>query len=374
MCELRMESWQEDGQWQEQIRNQVNTLEKLSRYVNVSPEEEEAIETLDTRWGTTPYYASLMDKNDPNCPIRRMVIPSMEENENKYGIPNYLIFKENREATDRFGENGKRPDCLARQYDDRVAFVVTDICASYCRYCFRREAVIDQELHLRFDVDEGLEWIREHKEIRDVLMTGGDPLMLSDEENEYLIDRLREIPHIEMIRIHTKMPNTCPHRITKNLLEMLGREHNIPIWLNVHFSHPREITDKTRKVIWDLLRTGINVGNQGVLLKGINDDVDTFRELHQKLLSVRIRPYYIFHCQQAPGIDHFRTPIEKGAELIRAGIRGHTSGLAQPMYVISCNVGKIPLMPDYYILEKGEDTYKFRSYREDIAYLPNIPE
>ncbi len=374
MCELRMESWQEDGQWQEQIRNQVNTLGKLSRYVNVSPEEEEAIETLDTRWGTTPYYASLMDKNDPNCPIRRMVIPSMEENENKYGIPNYLVFKENREATDRFGENGKRPDCLARQYDDRVAFVVTDICASYCRYCFRREAVIDQELHLRFDVDEGLEWIREHKEIRDVLMTGGDPLMLSDEENEYLIDRLREIPHIEMIRIHTKMPNTCPHRITKNLLEMLGREHNIPIWLNVHFSHPREITDKTRKVIWDLLRTGINVGNQGVLLKGINDDVDTFRELHQKLLSVRIRPYYIFHCQQAPGIDHFRTPIEKGAELIRDGIRGHTSGLAQPMYVISCNVGKIPLMPDYYILEKGEDTYKFRSYREDIAYLPNIPE
>ena len=374
MCELRMESWQEDGQWQEQIRNQVNTLEKLSRYVNVSPEEEEAIETLDTRWGTTPYYASLMDKNDPNCPIRRMVIPSMEENENKYGIPNYLIFKENREATDRFGENGKRPDCLARQYDDRVAFVVTDICASYCRYCFRREAVIDQELHLRFDVDEGLEWIREHKEIRDVLMTGGDPLMLSDEENEYLIDRLREIPHIEMIRIHTKMPNTCPHRITKNLLEMLGREHNIPIWLNVHFSHPREITDKTRKVIWDLLRTGINVGNQGVLLKGINDDVDTFRELHQKLLSVRIRPYYMFHCQQAPGIDHFRTPIEKGAELIRDGIRGHTSGLAQPMYVISSNVGKIPLMPDYYILEKGEDTYKFRSYREDIAYLPNIPE
>lgn len=374
MCELRMESWQEDGQWQEQIRNQVNTLEKLSRYVNISPEEEEAIETLDTRWGTTPYYASLMDKNDPNCPIRRMVIPSMEENENKYGIPNYLVFKENREATDRFGENGKRPDCLARQYDDRVAFVVTDICASYCRYCFRREAVIDQKLHLRFDVDEGLEWIREHEEIRDVLMTGGDPLMLSDEENEYLIDSLREIPHIEMIRIHTKMPNTCPHRITKNLLEMLGREHNIPIWLNVHFNHPREITDKTRKVIWDLLRTGINVGNQGVLLKGINDDVDTFRELHQKLLSVRIRPYYMFHCQQAPGIDHFRTPIEKGAELIRDGIRGHTSGLAQPMYVISSNVGKIPLMPDYYILEKGEDTYKFRSYREDIAYLPNIPE
>lgn len=369
-----MESWQEEGQWQEQIKNQVNTLEKLSQYIDITPDEEDAIKTLNIRWGTTPYYASLMDKNDPDCPIRKMVIPSMKENENKYGIPNYLVFKENREKTDRFGENEKRPDSIARQYDDRVAFTVTDVCASYCRYCFRREAVIDQELHLRFDVEEGLEWIRNHEEIRDVLITGGDPLMLSDDNIKYLIDSLRSIQHLEMIRIHTKMPNTCPHRITKNLLEILGREHDIPIWINVHINHPKEITDKTKKVIWGLLRAGINVGNQGVVLKDINDDVDTFRELHQKLLSVRIRPYYMFHCQQAPGIDHFRAPVEKGAELIRDGIRGHTTGLAQPMYVVATNFGKIPLMPDYYILGNGGTKYRLQSYKKDLTSIPYIPE
>ena len=374
MSELKMESWQEEGQWQEQIKNQVNTLEKLSQYIDITPDEEKAIKTLNIRWGTTPYYASLMDKNDPDCPIRKMVIPSMKENENKYGIPNYLVFKENREKTDRFGENEKRPDSIARQYDDRVAFTVTDVCASYCRYCFRREAVIDQELHLRFDVEEGLCWIREHEEIRDVLITGGDPLMLSDDNIKYIIDSLRSIQHLEMIRIHTKMPNTCPHRITKNLLEILGREHDIPIWINVHINHPKEITDKTKKVIWGLLRAGINVGNQGVVLKDINDDVDTFRELHQKLLSVRIRPYYMFHCQLAPGIDHFRAPVEKGAELIRDGIRGHTTGLAQPMYVVATNFGKIPLMLEYYILGNGGTKYRLQSYKKDLTSIPYMPE
>ena len=374
MYEFKMESWQEEGQWQEQIKNMVNSLEKLNQYIDITPDEEEAIKTLNMRWGTTPYYASLMDKNDPDCPIRKMVIPSMKENENEHGIPNYLVFKENREKTDRFGENEKRPDSIARHYDDRVAFTITDVCPSYCRYCFRREAVIDQELRLRFDVDEGLEWIRNHEEIRDVLLTGGDPLMLSDKDIKYLIDSLRSIPHLEMIRIHTKMPITCPQRITKNLLEVLGQEHDTPIWMNVHINHPKEITDKVKKVIWDITHTGINVGNQGVVLKGINDDVDTFRKLHQKLLSVRIRPYYMFHCQLAPGVDHFRAPVEKGAELIRDGIRGHTSGLAQPMYAVSTNYGKIPLMPDYYIKGNGGVRYKLRSYKDDVTYLPYIPE
>ncbi len=374
MYEFKMESWQEEGQWQEQIKDQVNSLEKLSQYIDITSDEEEAIKTLNMRWGTTPYYASLMDKNDPDCPIRKMVIPSMKENENEHGIPNYLVFKENRKKTDRFGEDEKRPDSVARQYDDRVAFTITDVCPSYCRYCFRREAVIDQELRLRFDADEGLEWIRKHEEIRDVLLTGGDPLMLSDKDIKYLIDSLRGIPHLEMIRIHTKMPITCPQRITKDLLEILGQESDIPIWMNVHINHPKEITDKIKKVIWDILHTGINVGNQGVVLRGINDDVDTFRKLHQKLLSVRIRPYYMFHCQLAPGVDHFRAPVEKGAELIRDGIRGHTSGLAQPMYAVSTNYGKIPLMPDYYIKANGGKTYKLQSYKKDITYLPYIPE
>lgn len=374
MYEFKMESWREEGQWQGQIKKMVNSLEKLSQYIDITPDEEEAIKTLNMRWGTTPYYASLMDRDDSDCPIRKMVIPSMKEDENEHGIPNYLVFKENREKTDRFGEDKKRPDSVARQYDDRVAFTITDVCPSYCRYCFRREAVIDQELRLRFDADEGLEWIRNHEEIRDVLLTGGDPLMLSDKDIKYLIDSLRSIPHLEMIRIHTKMPITCPQRITKDLLEILGQEHDTPIWINVHINHPKEITDKVKKVIWDITHTGINVGNQGVVLKGINDDVDTFRKLHQKLLSVRIRPYYMFHCQLAPGVDHFRAPVEKGAELIRDGIRGHTTGLAQPMYAVSTNYGKIPLMPDYYIKGNGGVRYKLRSYKDDITYLPYIPE
>ena len=374
MYEFKMESWQEEGQWQGQIKKMVNSLEKLNQYIDITPDEEEAIKTLNMRWGTTQYYASLMDRDDPDCPIRKMVIPSMKEDENEHGIPNYLVFKENREKTDRFGEDEKRPDSVARQYDDRVAFTITDVCPSYCRYCFRREAVIDQELRLRFDADEGLEWIRRHEEIRDVLLTGGDPLMLSDKDIKYLIDSLRSIPHLEMIRIHTKMPITCPQRITKDLLEILGQEHDTPIWMNVHINHPKEITDKVKKVIWDITHTGINVGNQGVVLKGINDDVDTFRKLHQKLLSVRIRPYYMFHCQLAPGVDHFRAPVEKGAELIRDGIRGHTTGLAQPMYAVSTNYGKIPLMPDYYIKGNGGVRYKLRSYKDDITYLPYIPE
>ncbi|MBC8555799.1 MAG: KamA family radical SAM protein [Candidatus Brocadiales bacterium] len=374
MYKFRKEPWQEEGQWQEQIKDQVDTLEKLSQYINTTPDEEEAIKTLNMRWGTTPYYASLMDRDDPDCPVRKMIIPSMKESENTYGIPNYLVIKENREKTDRFGEDEKRPDSVARQYIDRVAFTITDVCPSYCRYCFRREAVIDKDLRLRFDVDEGLEWIRNHEEIRDVLLTGGDPFMLSDENIKYLIESLRSIPHLEMIRIHTKMPITCPHRITEGLLDILGQEHDIPIWINVHICHPKEITDKVKKVVWDLLHTGINVGNQGVVLKGINDDVETFQKLHQKLLSVRIRPYYMFHCQLAPGVDHFRAPVEKGAELIRDGIRGHTSGLAQPMYAVSTKVGKIPLMPDYYIQSNGGKQYKLQSYKGETLYIPYIPE
>jgi lysine 2,3-aminomutase len=218
MYEFKMESWQEEGQWQGQIKNMVNSLEKLNQYIDITPDEEEAIKTLNMRWGTTQYYASLMDRDDPDCPIIKMVIPSMKEDENEHGIPNYLVFKENREKTDRFGEDGKRPDSVARQYDDRVAFTITDVCPSYCRYCFRREAVIDQELRLRFDADEGLEWIRNHEEIRDVLLTGGDPLMLSGKDIKYLIDSLRSIPHLEMIRIHTKIPITCPQRITRTFL------------------------------------------------------------------------------------------------------------------------------------------------------------
>jgi lysine 2,3-aminomutase len=352
--------------WTEQLKNSVNTLERLKAFINVTPEEEKAITTLNTRWGTTPYFASLMDPNDPDCPIRKQVVPSVKEKENRYGMPNYLIWKENR-ATDEV-----RPDSIARQYHDRIAFTVTDVCANYCRHCFRKELVVDQQLEFRLDLEEGLAWIRAHQEIRDVLITGGDPFIFSEDKIEYLIRKLREIPHVEMIRFHTRTPIVLPHRITDALKKVLSGFHRIPIWVNTQCNHPKEITERAAKAVYDLLTCGVNVGNQAVLLKGINDDVKTFRELHQKLLSIRIRPYYVFYCEPAPGLDHFRTPVEKGAELIRDAIRGHTTGLAQPMYVIATNIGKIPLMPDYYIVEKTENEYKLRNYKGEYTTLPNI--
>ncbi len=355
-------------EWLEQMNNQVNTLEKLEKYINISAEEREAIETLQTKWGTTPYFASLMDKNDPDCPIRKQVIPSMKEQVNEYGMENYLVWKENR-ATEEV-----RPDSIARQYHDRIAFTVVQVCGIYCRHCFRKELVVDRDLKLNFDVDEGLAWIAEHPEIRDVLITGGDPLLLSDDKLEYLITKLREMPHIEMIRIGSRLPIVLPHRITEGLKKVIGGYHKVPVWINTQCNHPKEITEKTEKAVYDLLRCGINVGNQAVLLKGINDDVDTFRELHQKLLRTRIRPYYVFYCGAAPGIDHFRTPVEKGAELIRDALRGHTTGLSQPMYVVATNIGKIPLMPDYYIIDKNEKEYTLRNYKCEKVKIPNIPE
>jgi lysine 2,3-aminomutase len=355
-------------EWEKQLNNFVNTLEELEKFINITDDEREAILTLNTKWGTTPYFASLMDADDPNCPIRRQVIPSLEENKNVYGLDNYLVWKENRDTEE------SRPDCIARQYKDRVAFTVIDVCGIYCRHCFRKELVVDQDLSLRFDVDEGIKWIKEHDEVRDVLVTGGDPFLLSDEKIAYIISELRKIEHVEMIRFGTRTPIVMPQRITEDLMNVLKGYHRVPIWINTQCNHPKEITEETAKAVYKLMECGINVGNQAVLLKGINDDIDTFKRLHQKLLSVRIKPYYVFYCEPAPGIDHFRTPVEKGAELIRDALRGHTTGLAQPMYVVATNIGKIPLMPNYYFVDKDDENYTLMNHRGERTQLPNIKE
>ena len=355
-------------EWQSQLKEFVNTIDKIKQYVNLTSEEEEVLRTTQTTWGTTPYFASLMDPDDPACPIRRQVIPSSLEQQNRYGMQDYLVWKENR-ATEE-----QRPDSIARQYKDRVAFTVTQTCGIYCRHCFRKELVVDGDLKLDFNVDDGLAWIAAHPEVRDVLITGGDPFLLSDEQLEYLIRKLRELPHIEMIRFGTRLPIVMPQRITPGLKKVLGGYHRVPIWINTQCNHPKEITEVTAKGVFDLLSCGVNVGNQAVLLKGINDDVETFRELHQKLLSVRIRPYYVFYCEPAPGIDHFRTPVEKGAQLIHDALRGHTTGLAQPMHVIATNIGKIPLMPDYYIQGKNEEEYTLKNHLGETTTIPNVPE
>ncbi len=353
--------------WQEQLHNAVRTIEQLRQYINVTSEEERAIADLKRRWQITPHYASLMDKHNPACPIRRQAVPSLLERENTYGIPNYLEWKENR----AIGED--RPDCIARQYYDRIAFCVTQVCSIYCRHCFRKELTIDDSLSLHLEVEEGISWIARHSEIRDVLITGGDPFLLADEKIEYLVRKLREIPHIEMIRFGTRTLVTLPDRITEGLCSVLEGFHRVPIWVNTHFNHPKEITEASARAVYRLTKCGVPVNNQSVLLRGINDDVATFRSLCQQLLAIRVRPYYLFYCEPAPGLDHFRTPVEKGAELIRDAVRGHTTGMAQPMYVVATNIGKVPIAPDYYLVEKNEKEYVFRNYKGDKTTLPNIP-
>lgn len=355
-------------EWQNQLSNFVNTSERLEQFINLTDEERRVLKSNQTTWGTTPYFASLMDADDPNCPIRRQVIPCQKEQENVHGRDNYLVWKENRDTEE------VRPDTIARQYEDRVAFTVTQTCGIYCRHCFRKELVVDGDLQLDFNVEDGLDWLAMHPEVRDVLITGGDPLLLPDEQIAYLLKRLREMPHIEMIRIGSRVPIVLPQRITESLKTILGEYHRVPIWINTQCNHPKELTEETAWAVYDLMSCGINVGNQAVLLKGINDDVETFRDLHQKLLQVRIKPYYVFYCEAAPGIDHFRTPVEKGAELIRDALRGHTTGLAQPMHVVATNIGKIPLMPDYYIAGKNDRQYTLRNHLGETTSLANISE
>jgi len=353
--------------WQEQLQQFVNRVDRLENYVNLTAEERAVLEDNRTTWGTTPHFAALMDRDDPDCPIRKQVIPSRLEQQNRYGMDDYLVWKENR-ATEE-----QRPDSIARQYEDRVAFTVTQVCGIYCRHCFRKELVVDGDLQLDFNVDEGLQWLAEHPEVRDVLITGGDPFLLADEQLEYLIRKLRELEHVEMIRFGTRTPVVLPQRIDAGLKKVLGGYHRVPIWINTQCNHPKELTEETAKAVYELLGCGVNVGNQAVLLKGINDDVETFRALHQKLLRVRIKPYYVFYCEAAPGIDHFRTPVEKGAELIRDALRGHTTGLAQPMHVVATNIGKIPLMPDYYIKGKDQQEYFLRNHKGEETAIPNVP-
>jgi lysine 2,3-aminomutase len=354
--------------WKRQLQEFVNTLDRVQNYINVTAQEQEAITTLHTRWGTTPYYASLMDRDDPRCPIRRQVIPSLEERQNRFGMKDYLLWKENRQTEE------VRPDSIARQYQDRIAFTVSSVCANYCRHCFRKELVVDRELELRFDVDEGLDWIRKHKEVRDVLVTGGDPFLFSDEHIARLVDSLRRIPHIQMIRFGTRVPVVLPQRITPGLREAIGGYRKVPVWINTQFNHAKEITEQSGRAVYDLMQCGVVVSNQGVLLKGINDSPEAFKELHQKLLTIRVRPYYMFYCEPVPGVDHFRTPLEKGAELIRDCLQGHTTGLAAPRCVVATNIGKIPLMPDYYIAKRGETHYTLRNYAGETVEWPVIAE
>ena len=334
--------------WRWQLRNRLRDLKRLGRVVRLSFDEETAIERLGGHLpiGITPYYASLIDPDNPDDPIRRTLIPITAEFVHSAG-----------EAEDPLAEDQHMPvPGLVHRYPDRVLFLVTNFCATYCRYCTRARMVGQTgEYHFNdAQYQQALDYIAAHKEIRDVLISGGDPLTMADDRLVWLLTRLRQIPHVEMLRIGTKVPAVLPQRITPGLTRMLRRFH--PLWMSIHFLHPAELTPEVGQACGRLADAGIPLGSQTVLTRGVNDSVETMKEMVQGLLRFRVRPYYLYQCDPIAGSAHFRTSIAKGLEII-SGLRGHTTGYACPTYVIDApgGGGKIALWPDNVIGRDGDD-------------------
>ncbi len=350
------------GSWQEQLARGITTAEELSRVIRLTPAEEQGIREAGAvyRWRITPYYAGLMDPSDPGCPIRRQAIPSVEELDDRVGTP------------DPLGEEaGTVAPHLIRLYPDRVAWCVAGTCPVYCRFCFRRRLVADPAGDFSAAaLAGGLRYIQETPEIRDVLLTGGDPLMLRDDVLEDLLGKVRAIQHVEIIRIGTRAPATLPQRITPELCAMLKRFH--PLWVNTHFNHPRELTPAAAAACARLADAGIPLGNQSVLLRGVNDDEPTMRRLVHGLVQMRVRPYYLFQCHLSKGSAHFRTPVETGMDLIEE-LRGSTTGFAVPAFIVDTPFGKVPLQRDT-LVRRDDDAVYLRSYDGRVWREPNARE
>lgn len=345
------------GDWMWQQRMRVRTLDQLERTIDVTDDERQAyngsVEMFNM--SITPYYAALMDPEDPNCPIRLQAVPKSGE----------LIIGVH-DMDDPLGEEKDMPvPGITHRYPDRVLFYTTHNCAMYCRHCTRKRKVSDpSSAAQKQQLDVGLDYIRSHPEIRDVIISGGDPLSNSDERLDYILGSLRSMDHIEIFRLGTRNLVTLPQRINDDFIHMI-KQHQ-PVYIHTHFNHPKECTEEAMEACRRLADAGCPINNQMVLLKGINDDPKTVMELNHKLLMMRVRPYYIFQCDLAQGISHFRTPVEKGIEIIKA-LRGFTSGMAVPHFVIDCpgGGGKIPLIPNY--LEKREgNKFTLRNYKGRI--------
>lgn len=333
--------------WHWQISNRIRTIEKLERIVQLSYDEKEGI--LAHRgplpFAITPYYASLLDGIDANQPIRKTVIITKDEELLSPG-----------EAADPLNEEGDSPiKGLVHRYPDRVLFLATGFCSVYCRYCTRSRMVGNPGGEYKHDLkqwENAIEYIKAHPEIRDVLISDGDPLTLADDKIECLLSRLRKIPHVEFIRMGSKVPVVLPQRITPALTKILKKYH--PLWMSIHFTHPDELTPEVQEACSRLADAGIPLGSQTVLLKGINDSVEILKSLFHGLLKIRVKPYYLYQCDPVQGTSHFRTPIAKGLEMIQ-GLRGHTTGYAVPQYIVDApgGGGKIPLLPEYYQGREG---------------------
>jgi lysine 2,3-aminomutase len=354
-------SEKEWNDWRWQLRHRITTLEQLKEIIDLTPEETEGIRHSKGRLAlaVTPYFASLMDPTNPNCPIRRQAIPRIEE-----------IRLSKSEMVDPLGEDTHSPvPGLVHRYPDRVLLLVTDQCAVYCRYCTRRRLVGSSERSItQGNFEEVLKYLKSHRKVRDVLLSGGDPLLLENERLEEMLSRLRALPHIEVLRIGTRVPVTLPQRITGGLVRILKKYH--PLMISIHFTHPKEITDQVRRACSELADGGFPLGSQTVLLKGINDKPYIMKKLVQELLKIRVRPYYIYQCDLAMGTEHFRTSVATGIQIMEK-LRGHTTGYAVPTYVVDApgGGGKIPLQPDY-VVSKGRGKILLRNYEGRIFEYP----
>lgn len=351
----------EDWHWQ--LKNRIRSREELAHIIRLTPEEERGIEKAKGRlsMAITPYWGTLLDPDDPNCPIRRQAVPVSAES-----------IVSPHEMTDPCAEDRDSPaPHLVHRYPDRVLLLATEHCAMYCRHCTRRRLVGDHahdESNSPTRFDAAIDYIKSDKKIRDVLISGGDPFILEDDELESLLAKIRAISHVEFLRLGTRVPVTLPQRITEKFVNMLKQYS--PLWVSIHFNHPKEITRRC-KIACDMLAdSGIPLGSQSVLLKGINDRPYIMRKLMQELLQIRVRPYYIYQCDPVRGTQHFRTPVAVGINIMEK-LRGHTSGYAVPTYVIDGpgGGGKIPVGPNY-VLSQAKGKYVLRNYKGKIyTYL-----
>ena len=331
--------------WHWQLKNRISSVETLKRFIHMSDEKAATLKKISEkyRWATTPYYLSLMDYEDESYPINLMAIPSSNELNDEGEL-------------DPMAEEYTNPaPCITRRYPNRLIINVTSSCAMFCRHCQRRRRIGESDrIESEERIDAAIEYIKNTPEIRDVLITGGDPMMLPDELLESIIKKVRAIPTVEIIRIGTRVPVTMPQRITKELCDMLSKYH--PLFINLQFNHPGEITKEARLACERLSNAGIPLGNQMVFLKGVNNNKYVVQLLNEQLLTCRVRPYYIFHPKQVKGTKHFEIKVEEGLSIMKY-LRGHTSGLAMPQYILNApgGLGKIPLLPNY--IQESDDEH-----------------
>jgi len=353
------EKWND---WKWQVRNSYTSFDALERVLTLTEEEKGFKEqSLNLPIRVTPYYAALIAGQDSLQPLRKTMIPTLDE----------LVVSPGEES-DPLGEEHDSPvPLIVHRYPDRVLFLVTGFCSAFCRYCTRSHMVSKKDkMHAGTpQIDRALNYIKQHTEIRDVIISGGDPLTLSDERIEYILSGLRNIEHVEMIRLGTKVPAVMPMRITQKLADMLKKYH--PLFMSLHFTHPDELTPETRQACTRLADAGIPLGSQTVLLKDVNDDAAIYKKLTHELLKVRVKPYYLYQCDPIPGSAHFRTSVAKGLDIIKQ-LRGFTSGYAIPHYVIDApgGGGKIPLLPEYLVGNENGNVI-LRNYEDKLYRYPD---